>query len=225
MKRLFSLVLVLALLLGALPAAARAGDADITEEDIQQVLARLTASAGAIGTVSIEKSGYMNAYNSNDTKSGVAFRAHYGERFLCTEETGDGWYGIQFIDGTIGYVLQKDTALERGAKDETFSSITMLFNPFTVKTVKDATVYSQPKASAKTQRDSRDGSSSTFYMRRGAEVMAFGKTERENKEWYVFLAAGLPNNSIPEILWLLAGDCQVVEGDPDANIIPSWWYD
>jgi len=226
MKRWFSLVLILTVLLGVTPAITHAADSGEAADDQQDELLELLniLKEAIVGTVRVEKAGYMNAYNSDDTKSGIIFRVHHGERFWCTEETENGWYGIQFIDGTTGYVNPNDTALERGvADDQAFSLYTQLFNEmFMVKTVRRADIYSQPKSSAQTRRESQDATT-TFYFNAGTEQRCFGKATRENRDWYVFLALG--QGGVPEIVWFLASDCEVLEGDPDENIVPSSWYD
>ena len=222
MKRLFTLALVMMTLFLALPSATRAGDADALQALYDQLYELLYGES--IGTVTIVKTGYMDAYTSNDKKSGIVFRVHRGERFLCKDETDNGWYGIQFVDGTIGYVSQEGTALERGVADAQTLSTVDGDSIFTIKTVKRATVYSQPRARAQSKRDS-GGSSSTFYFNSGTQLNSFGKTHREGKDWYVLYISGQGGNNVPEIVWLLASECEVVDGDPDANIIPSWWYD
>ena len=221
MKRLFSLLLALMILYMALPTAAYAIDA-ITRQAAERILQR--RYEGYIGTVSVVKTGYMNAYVSNDKKSGIIFRVHRGERYLCKEETDDGWYGILFLDGNIGYILQEGTALEHGVTDEQTFSTLAGDCVFSIKTTKKATVYSQPRTRAQSQRES-GGNTNTFYFSFGTQLNAFGKTVREGKEWYVVYISGQGNNKTPEIIWLLASDCEVLEGNPDANIVPDWWYD
>lgn len=177
-----------------------------------------------IGTVEIVTSGYMHAYKSNDKKSGIVFNVHHGERFLCTGETDDGWYAIKFIDGTIGYVSQNDTSLERDVTDAQTFSIAKYSFWFTVKTSKKVTVYSQPKSSGGSRRESGDNSY-TYFFYSGEELNCFGKTTHQDKEWYVLWVTGMGSNNTPEIVWVLASECVVVRGNPDANIIPDWWYD
>ncbi|MCL1963537.1 MAG: hypothetical protein FWF69_00545 [Firmicutes bacterium] len=180
----------------------------------------------AIGTVTIVKSGYMNAYERDDKKSPVVFRVHHGERYLCTEETENGFYAICFLNGSIVYVPsdEKSTSLERGVTDAVTFSTCGLFDLFFVETTKKVDAYSQPKTGGQTRREDTD-STSTYYLKTGSIVQCFGKTVRENKEWYAVCPLELAHNRVPEILWVLASDCAVQFGDPDANIIPDWWYD
>ena len=175
-----------------------------------------------IGTVQIEKSGYMNAYESNNTKSGIAFRVHHGERFWCKEETADGWYAIAFVDGSVGYVPEKGTALQRGVLDEAAFSAISDDNIFTIRTTGKATVFSQPKSGGESRRES-GGSTSTFYVPSGTERICFGRTYRQNRDWYVSVAINQSN--VLEIMWLRAADCEVLKSEQDVFTIPAWWYD
>lgn len=228
MKRMVSLALMLVLLLGMFPAIALAEGNENSDGGSYEALRNLLRDAFGfsekIGTVAIEKSGYMNAYKRNDKKSGIVFRVHRGERFSCMEETEDGWYRIQFIDGSFGYVSQEGTALDRDATDDITFSSPNLAGVFDIRTTRRATVYSQPRGRAQSKRETADGEY-TFYMKTGMKMTAFGKTVREEKEWYVIRIAGQGSNNVPEIVWLLASDCEVLHGDPDVNIIPAWWYD
>lgn len=228
MKRLIGLALVLIMLLGMAPSLALAQSTETKGgKNVSSSAASPSqppAASDKLGTVEIVKSGYLNAYTSNDKRSGIVFRVHHGERFLCTDVTDDGWYGIEFIDGTVGYVLQADTALERGVTDAVTLSSAKTAGIFKIRTNKKSVVYSQPRAKAQSKRETADGHY-TFHFNAGSEMTAFGKTFRENKEWYVMLIAGQGSNNIPEIVWLLADDCEVLEGNPDGNIIPDWWYD
>ena len=179
-----------------------------------------------IGTVEIVKSGYLTAYYGSNTNSGEAFRVHHGERFLCLGETDNGWYEIEYLNGDIAYVSGKNgaVALESYATDGVTFSTCEDDDVFLIVTVKKADVYSQPKSGGQTKRES-GGSSSTFYLPAQTELYCFGKTYRQGKEWYVLLLAGHGNSNVPEISWLQADDCLVLEGNPDNNIIPGWWYD
>lgn len=180
------------------------------------------ADTDYLGTVVITKNGYQNARASID-ESATVFRAHYGERYLCVSDDGDGWYGIRLPTGDIVYVSSKPehTMLEKGVDDTTLSFINAIFE---ITLDKQAEIYSQPKSTAKMRRVSGDGATeSSFYYPKGTELVAFGTATRGGKDWYLFLGN---NGGVPEMCWVFAELCTVTSGDPADNIsVPDWWYD
>ncbi|HML45847.1 MAG TPA: SH3 domain-containing protein [Clostridia bacterium] len=177
-----------------------------------------------VGTVIIQKSGYMSVRKRDSSSSEIIFRVHYGERYLCLSADGYGWYAILLPDGNVGYVTSDpdSTYLDRGATSKTLSIVE---SEFMVRaTGSQNYVYSQPKKSAQTRRVSGDGTETTFYFNKDALLACYGKTTRNNQVWYL-LQPIYVGESVCEIVWLPADNCTVVSGDPDDNIIPSWWYD
>lgn len=175
-----------------------------------------------LGTVIIEKSGYMSVRDYASKDSDIIFRVHYGERYLCLG-AGDDWYAILLPSGDTGYVTSDSgyTYLDRGVTGKTLSIIE---SRFTVQTLnRENYLYSQPKTSAKTRRISNDGTETTFYFSKDVSLACFGKTVRNNRVWYLLQPVYV--DDYQEILWLPASSCEVVYGDPDDNIIPAWWYD
>lgn len=182
----------------------------------------LFSPAPYVGTVVISKKGYQNVRKS-PTDSTIIFRVHYGERYLCAEDAGDGWYKIMVPVRVWGYVSAKpdDTTFLKDVIDGDTLSRSPRY--FTIRTTKKAYLFSQPKTSAKTRRITNNNASElTFYYRKGAELQAFGKTTRGGKDWYLLVVI---NNGVREIGWLLADTCEILTADPDIWLVPSEWYD
>lgn len=177
-----------------------------------------------IGTVSIRKSGYMSVREGSSSDSTIIFRVHYGERYLCTGVDRNGWYAILLPTGDIGYVTN-DTDYTSFAQDTSSKTLSTVNSEFIVRALNKQTyLYSQPKTSAKTRRVSSNGTETTFYFEKGTLLACYGKTVRNNQVWYM-LQPVYVDDQIREILWLPSGSCELVSGNPDANIIPDWWYD
>lgn len=178
-----------------------------------------------IGTVVISKKGYQSVRES-PTDATIVFRVHYGERYLCTEDTGDGWYKIvipEFPSSTFGYVSGKpeNTTLLRNEIGDITMSDTGSF--FMIQTKKRVFLYSQPKNNAQMRRISGDKSSeTTFYYPKDTMLTAYAKTIRGGKDWYLVIGN---NNGVMEPGWMAAADCEVLFGNPDAKLIPGSWYD
>lgn len=183
------------------------------------------ATVKYIGTVVITKKGYQSARKSS-TDSTVVFRVHYGERYLCTGDTGNGWYKIVLPDGRTAYVSsnpENTSLLSDEVEEKTLSNVNTLWAPFfKIKSNKKLDVYSQPKSSAQSRRVSSDGVETTYTYPKGTTLYAFGKTTRGNKDWYLVQSI---NEGIDELAWVLAADCEVIYGSPDNFLIPDWWYD
>ncbi len=187
-----------------------------------QESASTAAGSSLLGTVVITKKGYQNVRRSA-TDSTTVFRVHYGERFLCMKDTGDGWYRILLPGGSFGYVSSdpENTTLLRGETDG--RTLSRGGSNFRIETKRRAFVYSQPKSSAQTRRVSADGSTeTTFYYPKGTEFIAFGKTTRGNRDWYLVQAI---NMGVDELAWLLATDVTLISGNPENTLIPAEWYD
>jgi hypothetical protein len=179
-----------------------------------------------IGLAKVERHNnraYTEVRASASGGANALFIVHYGERYLCTGMS-NGWYEIETLYGETGYLPPEHVSLlPYDANEITLSDANFPWiGGFTVELTQKATAFSQPKSSAQSKRYNADGSSTTFYFRRGLTLTCIAKTTRENKTWYMLLDE---TDGVPEISWIEGANCEVKSGDEDYTIIPASWYD
>ncbi len=182
------------------------------------------AEPSNISIIVITRPGYQIVRKS-PTDSTIMYRVHYGERFLCTANNGDGWYGIRLPDGKEGFISSAGDHTQLRVVPSNELTMSFLRASLTVTANTTLTLYLQPNTAFELKRPvdySPWMAAYCFY--KGDELPVCGKATSEGREWYLIRGGGIDDEG--ELMWVLASGCKTKIGTPKSiTTIPLSWYD